>query len=80
MLRDTLALQDDRIGRRHVARLMRVMGIEALYARKSTSRRHPQHFIFPYLLRDITIAQPNHVWCADITYVRKQLGREIRDR
>ena len=39
MLRDTLALQGDRIGRRHVARLMRVMGIEALYAQKSTSRR-----------------------------------------
>ena len=80
MLRDTLALQDDRIGRLHVARLMRVMGIQALYAQKSTTRRHPQHFIFPYLLRDTTIAQPNHVWCTDITYVRKQLDREIRHR
>ena len=65
MLRDKLALQGDRIGRRHVARLMRVMGIEALYAQKSTSRRHPQHFVFQYLLRDITIEKPNHVWCAD---------------
>ena len=46
MLRDKLALQGDRIGRRHVARLVRVMGIEALYAQKSTSRRHPQHFVF----------------------------------
>ena len=74
MLRDKLALQGDRIGRRHVARLMRVMGIEALYAQKSTSRRHPQHFVFPYLLRDITIAQPNHVWFADITYIPMERG------
>ena len=74
MLRDTLALQGDRICRRHVARLMRVMGIEALYAQKSTSRRHPQHFVFPYLLRDITIAQPNHVWFADITYIPMERG------
>jgi len=74
MLRDTLALHGDRIGRRHVARLMRVMGIEALYAQKSTSRRHPQHFVFPYLLRDITIAKSNHVWCADITYIPMERG------
>ena len=74
MLRDKLALQGDRIGRRHVARLMRVMGIEALYAQKSTSRRHPQHFVFQYLLRDITIEKPNHVWCADITYIPMERG------
>jgi putative transposase len=74
MLRDTLRLAGYRIGRRHVARLMRVMGIEALYRKKSTSRRNPEHTVFPYLLRDVVIEKPNHAWCADITYIPMERG------
>jgi len=74
MLRDTLRLAGYRIGRRHVARLMRVMGIEALYRKKSTSRRNPEHTVFPYLLRDVVIEKPNDAWCADITYLPTERG------
>jgi putative transposase len=74
MLRDTLRLAGFRLGRRHVARLMRVMGIEALYRKKSTSRRNPEHTVFPYLLRDVVIEKPNHAWCADIMYIPMERG------
>jgi putative transposase len=74
MLRDMLKLQGYRIGRRHVARLMRLMGLEALYRRRKTSRPHPEHRVFPYLLRGLTIDRPNHVWAADITYIPMRAG------
>jgi putative transposase len=74
MLRDSLKQRGYRIGRHHVARLMRVIGIEALYREKSTSRRNPDHAVFPYLLRDIAIERPNHVWSADITYIPMRRG------
>jgi len=57
------------IGRRPVATLMRRMGLEALYRKPSLSRRQPGHRIYPYLLRDLAISRPNHVWAADITYI-----------
>jgi putative transposase len=68
MLRDLLRQEGHAIGRRHVATLMRRMGIEALYRKPSLSRRHPAHQVYPYLLRDLKISRPNHVWAADITY------------
>ena len=74
MLRDLLRQEGYAIGRRHVATLMRRMGIEALYWRPSLSRRHPSHTIYPYLLRDLTINRPNHVWAADITYIPMARG------
>lgn len=74
MLRDLLRLEGVRIGRKHVATLMRKMGIEALYRRPNTSRRHAAHPVFPYLLRHLTIEQPNHVWAMDITYVPMKRG------
>lgn len=59
------------IGRDHVRRLMREMGIEAIYPRKkSLSEPHPEHRIFPYLLSGLKISKPNHVWGSDITYVK----------
>jgi putative transposase len=74
MMRDMLHLKGFKIGRRHVATLMRTMGLEALYRKKSTSKRNPEHKVYPYLLRGLTIDQPNHVWCADITYIPMERG------
>jgi putative transposase len=74
MMRDMLGLRGIKIGRRHVATLMRTMGLEALYRKKSTSKRNPEHKVYPYLLRGLTIDQPNHVWCADITYIPMERG------
>ncbi|CAE6799144.1 hypothetical protein NSPZN2_70240 [Nitrospira defluvii] len=50
------------------ATLMRRMGLEAVYRKPRTTHRHSAHTIYPYLLRDLTISRPNHVWAADITY------------
>jgi putative transposase len=74
MLRDMLTLEGFRVGRKHVATLMRRMGIEAVYRKKNTSRPHPDHAVFPYLLRRLTIDRPNQVWAADITYVPMARG------
>jgi putative transposase len=57
------------VNRKRVQRLMRVMGIEALVPRPGTSRAAPGHKVYPYLLRSLAIAKPNHVWAADITYI-----------
>ena len=57
------------VNRKRVQRLMRVMGIEALVPRPGTSKPAPGHKIYPYLLRGLAIARPNHVWAADITYI-----------
>ena len=74
MLRDLLRQEGHAIGRRHVATLMRRMGIEALYRKPSLSRRHPAHRVYPYLLRDLKISRPNQVWAADITYIPMARG------
>jgi len=57
------------VNRKRVRRLMRLMGIEAIYQKPNTSRRHPEHKVYPYLLRDLVIDRSNQVWCADITYI-----------
>ena len=64
-----LRREGTRVGRHRVRRLMRLMGIEAIYQAPRTSKPHPEHKVYPYLLRDLTIERPNHVWCADITYI-----------
>ena len=74
MLRDLLAAEGAKIGRRHVATLMRRMGIEALYRKPNTSRPVPGHKTYPYLLRGMTIDRPNQVWAMDITYVPMARG------
>ena len=63
-----------RIGRRRAGRLMRLMGLEAIYRAPRTSDPHPERRIYPYLLRGLAIERPNHVWCADITYIPVQRG------
>lgn len=57
------------INRKHVQRLMQVMGIEGMAPGPSTSKPHPQHAVFPYLLKGLTIDRPNQVWSTDITYL-----------
>jgi putative transposase len=62
------------VGRHRVRRLMRLMGLSAIYQAPRTSDPHPEHRIYPYLLRNLQISRPNHVWCADITYIPVQRG------
>ena len=62
------------VGRHRVRRLMRLMGLEAIYQAPRTSDPHPAHRVYPYLLRGMVIDTPNRVWCADITYIPVQRG------
>ena len=74
MLRDLLNQEGTPIGRRHVATLMKRMGIEALYRKPNTSKPAPGHKVYPYLLRGMTIDRPNQVWAMDITYIPMARG------
>ena len=74
MLRDLLNREGFEVGRKHVATLMRRMGIEALYQRPRTSGRDREHPDFPYLLLSITIDRPNQVWAMDTTYIPMRRG------
>lgn len=74
MLRDMLAREGLEVGRRHVATLMRRMGIEALYRKPNTSKKQPGHKIYPYLLRGLKIDRANQVWATDITYIPMARG------
>jgi putative transposase len=74
MLRDLLHLRGIKVGRRHMRTLMRRMGIKALYRKPNTSKKHPAHRIYPYLLRHLTVERPNQVWAMDITYVPMARG------
>jgi len=62
------------VGRHRVRRLMRLMGLEAIYQAPRTSAPHPAHRVYPYLLGGMAIDRPNRVWCADITYIPVQRG------
>ena len=74
MLRDLLNQEGIGIGRRHVATLMKRMGIEAIYRKPNTSKPAPGHKIYPYLLRGMKVDRPNQVWAMDITYVPMARG------
>ena len=63
-----------RVGRHRVRRLMRLMGLEAIYQAPRTSTPHPVHRVYPYLLKGLVVDRPNQVWCADITYIPVQRG------
>lgn len=62
------------VGRKRVTRLMRLMGIETIYRKPNLSRRHPQHKIYPYLLRNMPIERVHQVWSCDITYIPMKKG------
>ena len=74
MLRDLLKGEGIEVGRRHVATLMRRMGIQALYSKPNTSKKHPRHPVYPYLLRGLAIERANQVWAMDITYIPMARG------
>ena len=69
-----LARDGIKAGRHRVRRLMRLMGLEAVYKRPKTSKPHPAHPIFPYLLKGMEITRPNQVWCSDITFIPVSRG------
>ena len=74
MLRDSLRREGFVVGRKHVATLMARMGVEPLYRRPRTTRKHPGHQVYPYLLRDLAIERPNQAWGMDITYIPMARG------
>jgi putative transposase len=64
----------ENVNRKRVRRLMRKMDLEAVYTKPRLSKSHPEHRIYPYLLKGLEIIKPNQVWCTDITYIRLTHG------
>ena len=64
-MRASLERQGIPVSRKRVQRLMRVMGLRAIYRQPRTSQPAPERRVYPYLLRDLTITRPNQVWAAD---------------
>jgi putative transposase len=64
-----LRSQGYEVNRKRVIRLMRQLGLEAIYPRRRTTIVNPEHRVYPYLLRELSIERANHVWCTDITYL-----------
>lgn len=62
------------VGKDHVRTLLRRMGLTAVYPRRNLSKPHPEHAVYPYLLRDVAVVRSNQVWSTDITYIRLGLG------
>ena len=63
-----------KVNRKRIQRLMRIMGLEAIYPKPKTSRPHPEHKVYPYLLRNLSVERPNQAWTADITYIPMSRG------
>lgn len=69
-----LRREGEAVCRKKIQRLMRIMGLEPIYPRKKLSQPGPDHRIYPYLLRNMTISECDQVWCADITYIPMKRG------
>ena len=69
-----LRRQGHQVNEKRVRRLLRLMGLEAIYPKPNLSKPNPEHKIYPYLLRNLPIERPNHVWSTDITYIRMKHG------
>lgn len=76
VVRMTKHLQQEQysVGEKRVRRLMRQMGLEAIYPKPNLSKNANQHPVYPYLLRNIVASHPNHIWGTDITYIRMRQG------
>lgn len=66
--------QGHKCGRHRVRRLMKLMRLLSIYQEPKTSKKHPEHKIYPYLLKDLPITRPNQVWCTDISYIPMRRG------
>lgn len=73
-IKAALARQGYQVGLERVQHLMRTMGLHAIHAKPNRSQRHPEHRVYPYLLRGVTLTHPNQVWATDITYIRLTRG------
>ena len=73
-MRDYLNRQGYKVNRKRVQRLMRLMGLEAIYPKPKTSKPHPGHRIYPYLLKGLNINRPDMVWATDITFIPLRHG------
>lgn len=73
-IRDWLEDQGLTVNRKRVQRLMRQMGLVALYPKRNLSKRHQAHKVYPYLLKGLTIDAANQVWAADVTYIPMARG------
>ena len=73
-IRDFLRNEGHRVNRKRIQRLMNKMQIQVLYPKRNLSRANQNHKVYPYLLRNLSIDHPNHVWCTDITYIRLDHG------
>ncbi len=73
-IRDVLQDVGHRVDRKHVRRLMRKMGIKAIYPRPNTSKKKAGHKVYPYLLGGLAVNRPNQAWCTDITYIPMPKG------
>ena len=69
-----LKTRDHRVNRKRVQRLMRILGLAGMAPGPNTSRPHPHHKVYPYLLRGVDVTRPNQVWSTDITYIRLAHG------
>lgn len=73
-MRDRLIRLGWKVNRKRVGRLMKLMGLCAIYPKPRTSTPHPEHKVYSYLLRDVAVTRPNQVWCTDITYIPMKRG------
>jgi len=69
-MRNVLRRKGYKVNRKRVQRLMRKMGIQSIAPKPNTSKAHPQHKIYPYLLRNFDVTRADQVWCSDLTYIR----------
>jgi len=74
MKKELFVREEESVSRKRVRRLMRQLGLEAIYPKPNLSRRNSGHKIYPYLLRNVAVTRPNQVWASDITYIRTESG------